>query len=161
MARHPSLSDRFKAKIVDGPNGCKDWPGTGRYGTIKDNGKDLRINRVAWELVNGPIPAGLHVLHRCDRTKCVAVEHLFLGTHAENMADMAIKGRSKGPRLSGERHPMAKLNTLEVERIRTFVGPLKQIAKALNVSVSLVSAIRLGKVWNSITSRHLQPEIQP
>ena len=53
-------------------------------------------HRAAWILERGAIPDGLHVLHACDNPGCVRLDHLFLGTHAENMADMSRKGRARG-----------------------------------------------------------------
>ena len=67
------------------------------YGSHWYKNKRQQAHRVAWELKYGPIPQGLHVLHRCDNKKCVRVSHLFLGTHADNMRDMAVKGRAVSP----------------------------------------------------------------
>jgi hypothetical protein len=57
----------------------------------------VRAHRFAWIEANGPVPAGLHVLHTCDNPLCVRPSHLWLGTQAENLADMTAKGRRYYP----------------------------------------------------------------
>jgi hypothetical protein len=56
------------------------------------------VHRIAWENARGPIPKGLHVLHQCDNRRCVNVEHLWLGTAADNARDRERKNRTRGLR---------------------------------------------------------------
>lgn len=93
-----TLAQRWAAKIDTSghPNGCWIWLAakTCGYGVINiGNGITRKASRVTWELLIGPIPKGMHVLHRCDNPPCVNPAHLFLGTHLDNVADMNAKGR--------------------------------------------------------------------
>ena len=75
-------------------------------------------HRVSWSIVNGPIPAKMCILHRCDTPLCVRPDHLFLGTQQENLADMRLKGRARYGVSLGESHPRAKLKETDVIIIR-------------------------------------------
>jgi hypothetical protein len=91
------LKPRFEANIRK-TESCWLWTGMltdGGYGVISDHQKKTRAHRASYALYVGPIPEGMHVLHRCDNPPCVNPKHLFLGTHIDNMRDMESKGRAK------------------------------------------------------------------
>ena len=90
-----SLMERLTAKLVRRPNGCLEWTGLNHlgYGRISVANKTIATHRLAWELANGPIPEGICVCHTCDNPPCCDPAHLFLGTHADNVADKMDKGR--------------------------------------------------------------------
>ena len=81
---------------LDKGDGCWEWPGAREksgYGSLSHGGKKKKAHRMAWELVNGPIPEGKLVCHRCDNPPCCPPDHLFIGTQRDNLHDAILKGR--------------------------------------------------------------------
>ena len=156
--RNISFSDRVWMHVVhdavtdcDIFTGCKDTHG---YGQIKNKGKNILVHRWVLENSKGPIPNGMCVLHSCDTPACVNVEHLRLGTHAENMKDKHFRGRSNNvPRGHTHKRPRAKVTEEQVVAIKVALAAKKsQISQAVRFGVSrnLISEIYLEKTW-----RHL------
>jgi hypothetical protein len=94
-----SIDRRLWDRACPEPNtGCWLWTGSvieDGYGRLKGHTRALVLaHRFAWEATFGPIPDGFQVLHECDTPPCINPDHLFLGTHTDNMRDMSAKGRS-------------------------------------------------------------------
>ena len=93
----------FWNKVIKQPDGCWEWakgrrrnPGISfenSYGVVYRNRKPYYAHRIAWEITFGSIPKGLEVCHKWDNAPCCNPDHLFLGTHLDNMRDMIKKGR--------------------------------------------------------------------
>jgi hypothetical protein len=99
-----------------GPDACWPWTAARKpmgYGHFVWKEKHYNAHRYSWALANGPIPTGMHVLHRCDNQPCVNPKHLFIGTHQDNMIDMHVKGR---------RVKQQKLSVAKVREIRALKG---------------------------------------
>lgn len=150
-----SLSDRFWGKVYVntlGP-GCWLWVGAinpDGYGTFQVATRQSALaHRVAWELTHGPIPDGAYVLHHCDVPGCVNPGHLFIGSQADNVADMMSKGRHGGS--AGAANGRAKLTRSEVAEIRSRykAGNISQsaLARQYRVAQQLVSRIVRGEAW--------------
>jgi hypothetical protein len=93
-------TDRFWKKVDRrGERECWSWTAARNscgYGSFWDGRAVVQASRFSWQLENGPIPAGLYVLHSCDNPPCVNPAHLFLGTQGDNVADRKAKGRRGG-----------------------------------------------------------------
>jgi hypothetical protein len=147
--------EKFLAKICpQKANGCWLWTGLVRpdgYGAARFEGREQGAHRVAWKLFRGAIQPGFVVCHQCDVRACVNPEHLFLGTAADNVADMRVKGRCR----LGERHGSAKLTLAQVQEIKVLLGEermyMSEIARQFGVSQTTIRAIRTGKTWKDST----------
>ena len=114
-------------------------------------GKRRRVHRVLYELMCGTIPPGLYVCHRCDVPCCVNINHLFLGTHHENMSDSKQKGRMASKR--GTLNGQARLNEEQVKWIREQRGiSISAMAQSLGVSRQTVSAVIHRVNWPHLVS---------
>jgi len=155
-----SLKERFWAKVAfigAEPDACWEWRGTKHYkgygqigkgGKLGSGGHMLYAHRVAWELTNGPIPEGMQVLHHCDNPICVNPAHLFLGTPADNSADMVAKHRqSFVSRGRGEAHPGVKLSEQDVRDIRKSLNSSTVLGRMYGVTRQNITRIKQRKTW--------------
>lgn len=153
------LEKRFWAKVQKTAN-CWLWTACrlpppwdyGQMGRSDRAGGLIRAHVASWIIHNGEIPPGLLVLHKCDNPPCVRPDHLFLGTHADNIADMIAKGRYGGPRQlpRGASHHNAKLTEVAVHVIRSSLMSNTWLAERFGVSDDTVRLVKRRKIWTHI-----------
>jgi len=154
------ISVRFWPKVEKTPT-CWNWTafkdknGYGQIGS-GDRSKHEYSHRVSYVLAYGEIPKGMHVLHKCDNPSCVRPDHLFLGTHVDNMQDMTKKGRGKqiAAGRKGETNGNHRLTTDQVVEIKKGLAKgesQREMARKFGVSKTLIYYIKLGKTWAHIT----------
>jgi hypothetical protein len=171
--------------LVDkrGPKEC--WPWIGRrhtrgYGFFdaNKNYRSLRSTRVLIKIVTGSDPGNNEACHSCDYPPCCNPDHVFAGTHTDNMADMSAKGRANVRRgkdhhfygrpdlmpahsgwhpaidLAGEKHPRSKLTADDVRKIREMgdQGTVihAEMARMFKVSHKLIVNVLLRRTWEHI-----------
>ena len=127
-------SERFWTHVrKGGPNNCWEWqgfceaPGYGIFYAgashllLTNKLKTMKAHRFSWELANGQLaPREMKVLHHCDNPRCVNPAHLYLGTHADNARDRALRRRGKEHHQGGSANDNAKLTEADVIAIRAL-----------------------------------------
>jgi len=154
----PSIHERFWNKIEYSAD-CWKWIGcigTPGYGVLIVRAPKTRkrillhAHRISWFLHHHRDPKEMYVLHRCDNPSCVNPEHLFLGTHLDNIADMVKKGRAS----RGADRPTAKLSEQDVLTIRDQYSKgditQKELGQQYNVEPTTIGQIVRRKTWTHI-----------
>lgn len=155
-----TTAERFLKRVEKQESGCWHWTassiGKAGHGQFRLGNRSIVASRMAWMLFVGEIPKDdsaygtLHVCHRCDNPKCVNPDHLFLGTHNQNVQDKMQKGRHRYGISLGEKNCNAKLDEAKVRYIRTSGLSCSELARRLEVSQPTVWAVLNGKTWKHI-----------
>ena len=149
MTVNETEARRFWAKVdVGAPDSCWEWTAarSHRYGVFSRGGRGggmHHAHRVSWEIANGEIPPGMVVRHICDNPPCVNPSHLQIGTHEDNMRDMAQR----------ERGWHTRLTAVDVSAIRSLVSSgvrHADIAIRFGTSKSNISMIATRKTWRHV-----------
>lgn len=160
-APRPPVSVRLmKHRIVVDATGCWEWSGArskAGYGQLRINNTVVYAHRAAYEAFIGAIPEGLFVCHHCDNPACFNPAHLFVGTQADNLRDMARKGRGQGRcgvgKNRGQRNGSSKLTPDDVRRIRQLAADgvtNRDVAAMFGISASAVSLIKHHHRWGHV-----------
>ena len=133
-------------------NGCWEWPRCKLprgYGAIVIDQKSRIVSRVsAWAFNGFNLDPKFSVCHICDNPPCFNPSHLFVGTHAENMGDMARKNRRKS-----ENNWTAKLNDTSALFVKYAIESgekRREIAKRFGISIQTVSHIANKRSWKHV-----------
>jgi predicted XRE-type DNA-binding protein len=163
------LIDKLEARTIRMPSGCWVWQGACSgygYGHFTFRSHNYITHRLSYALFKGPLEDGIKVRHDCDNPPCWNPAHLLVGTQADNMRDMSLRGRS-GPtqhpqRYRGENHGGSKLTEARVvELLRLYERDkmsMKDIAEKFGVSRATVSHIINGRLWTHLTDTVGLPE---
>ena len=153
--RKPAIDKLKERTEVNLESGCWIWTGgklRGGYGSLRADGRTRAAHRVSFEIVRGPIPDGMDLLHSCDNPACVNPDHLSVGTDVDNSNDKIAKGRQA--RLKGSANGNAKLTEADVIAIRDSKGATcSELMERYGASSSQITKIRSGRSWSHLTGR--------
>lgn len=148
------MEEKFNKKI-DKTETCWNWLGrldNGGYGRFCiGNGKWHKAHRISYTLFKGDIPDGLVVRHLCNNTKCVNPEHLEIGTHKQNTADMYASNRQPNKKGSHNgRNKFIEKDILEIRQWIDFGYTHQQVADSFNTTQGHITNIINKKAWSHI-----------
>ncbi len=178
MSTNISWADKITDKVIerfetyyDKSVGCWLWTGglfSNGYAQFRVGTHKVRAHRFMWLITNGPIPASLCVCHTCDTPQCVNPDHLWLGTHKQNIQDRDRKGRtgdggsSKKKELGlvrGVNNPAAKITPLIVRTIRKYrregntyqgIRDGVEFSFGIKISMSQIANIVHTRSWSHV-----------
>jgi len=148
----PDIIDKFKLYTQKTNDNCIIWIAGKQkdgYGIVNYNGKSQLAHRAAYELFVANIPENMCVCHKCDNPGCVNPDHLFLGSHKDNMNDMKLKGRRKNIGIK-EKNGRAKLTIEKANKIRLEKKQgktLKELSIIFNVGISTIGRVCRMENW--------------
>lgn len=149
--------DRVFSKIEKTPTekGCLLWTGGKNkmgYGMVNIRGKTKKAHRTIWEIFHGrPIKKGMCICHNCDVPGCCNPDHLYEGTHQDNMNDMFRRNRQN--KVSGELHGRSKLKDEDILKIRELNASgtnTYKLAEMFGTGPAKISEIVTGKAWKTV-----------
>lgn len=132
---------------VDPLSGCHIWQRSTKpngYGQITFHCQRWMTHRLAWVARHGPIAKGLEVCHRCDERRCCNPDHLYLGSHAENMAEMKAKRRARR-RVPLEAGQPLDVSPADMAAIHIFIGDREYIGR-----VAIRPFDPIGSAWGQL-----------
>lgn len=161
--RYPTrdeLSDDFVAWFwshVLKSDGCWEWQAgrVGRgYGAVHHNELERQMiaSRIAYIIANGSIEEALHVLHTCDNPPCCRPDHLYAGTHKQNVIDSVSRLRLVPQR--GTANKMAKLTREQVASARALhkTGISGNVlSQRFGVSQPIMARLLRGESYQDVT----------
>jgi len=153
----------LKEKIINRsypePNtGCWLWGdslnafGYGILKASKIHKNMVTAHRVSYWVNKNPFDLSMHVLHKCDNPCCVNPDHLYLGTHQDNMNDRTKRNRTNRIAPKGSKCGASKLTEKDIKSIRIMACAFNQsqIADTYNVSQTTIHYILTRKTWKHI-----------
>ena len=151
MYKRTDAKARFMKHVEMVPfSGCWIWmggtAGPGQYGNFSLDLKTVRAHHASYRFFSGEIPSDKQVLHTCDVPLCVNPEHLFLGTHQDNMDDRGNKNRQA----KGTRQHLSKLSEQDVLAIRSSNSNSRTLAKLYGVHQTTICDAKRGYTWNHV-----------